>query len=746
MGLRKGQKELVEQYREGFCAIPAIPGGGKTHSLSLWAVEMIAQGLHKPGKILIVTYMNSAVNNFKQRIARELANRGISCGKDFLVSTIHGLCLQIIKEKPDRVGAFDELEIADSMTKLQILNSSIDEWRKHNESKFIQFVDEARLNSNRAAETLKAWQDKLCMVIQESIGDFKSRGLNPEQAIDKCRILPDSSILKCTADIYGIYDRRLKISGLMDFDDMLYQAKKVLEEDSILLEKYRKRFTYVCEDEAQDSNLIQSEILTMISQGNLLRVGDSNQAICGSFTNSDFKFFKEFCDLPQTIVHNITQSSRNTREIIDFANYFVRYVRENHPVQECRESLLGQYIETVGEDDERPNPMVSEYGVKLKIFGAWDEEAGAVVNRASQMIRTHPDKTIAILIPTSWRINDVVNILEHKNIPYEELDNTSKERNLPLRKLGRVIDFIASPEVGEKLALMFLDCFSVSNAENMSAKENAALTLENERHRELFINFLLKCPVEQLLYPDTDETEIQVPEDLVNTQLWEEFANRLTFIREILEYPIVPIEKLIIHIAELLKFDKEEMAIAQKVADDARFKKLQEPQFRLLDLSTELLSPKNSYSYYTGVIWDLKGYEPRPGVITVCTYHKSKGMEWDTVFLMGLNNADFPVELSDKFLGEYWFLKPEYKNPQALAKADMQRIMDGKVTGDMVLESKMETISERARLLYVGITRAKRHLFLSGFHANPGKKNEVPASKYLYELKKYIDGITENLK
>lgn len=72
MGLRKGQRELVEQYRGGYCAIPAIPGGGKTHCLSLWAAEMIANGLHKPGKILIVTYMNSAVNNFKQRIASEL--------------------------------------------------------------------------------------------------------------------------------------------------------------------------------------------------------------------------------------------------------------------------------------------------------------------------------------------------------------------------------------------------------------------------------------------------------------------------------------------------------------------------------------------------------------------------------------------------------------------------------------------------------------------------------------------------
>ena len=744
MGLRKGQKELVEQYRGGYCAIPAIPGGGKTHCLSLWAAEMISQGLHKPGKILIVTYMNSAVNNFKQRITKELADRGISGSRDFFVSTIHGLCLQVIKEKPDRIGAFEEFEIADSVTKLQILNASIDEWRKQNEDKFKQFVDDARLNSNRATETLKIWQDKLCMVLQVSIGDFKSHGLNPEQAREKCSILPEKSVLKCASEIYGIYDRRLKMSGLLDFDDMLYQAKKVLEEDSVLLEKYRNRFTYVCEDEAQDSNLIQSEILSMIAQGNLLRVGDSNQAICGSFTNSDFKYFKEFCDLPQTVVHNITQSSRNTREIINLANYFVRYVRANHPVPECRESLLAQYIEPVGEEDERPNPMVPEYGIKLKVFGSWDEEAGSVVNQASHMAREHPDQTIAILIPTSWKINEVVNILESRNIPYEELDNTSKERNLPLRKLGRVIDFIAAPEEGEKLGLMFLECLVSTSSEDIRSKEAISAAQEIEKQRGILLKLLSEYPVEQLLYPENAEMdEVPVPEALVNSNLWEEFTGKLEYIKEILEYPVVPIERFILHIVDLLEFDKNEMAIAQKIADDARYRKLQEPQFRLADLAAELLSPKNTFSYFAGVVWDLKGYEPRPGVITVCTYHKAKGMEWDTVFLTGLNYADFPVELNDKFMGEYWFLKQEYKNPQAMAKADLQRIMEGKYTGDLVLESKIETISERARLLYVGITRAKRYLFLSGFHANPGKKNEAPASKYLYELKKHIAEISE---
>jgi DNA helicase II / ATP-dependent DNA helicase PcrA len=221
--------------------------------------------------------------------------------------------------------------------------------------------------------------------------------------------------------------------------------------------------------------------------------------------------------------------------------------------------------------------------------------------------------------------------------------------------------------------------------------------------------------------------------------IWSEFAGKIDLIKELLEFPNTVVEKLILHISEKLGFDLEERAIAQKVAGDVRYLMSQDPHWRLVDLALELLNPKNIFNFFAGIVWDLKGYEPKPGVVTVATYHKSKGLEWDIVFLTGLNYADFPVELSDKFIGEYWFLKQEYKNPQALVKADIQKVFEGKGGIDSILESKLETISEKARLLYVGITRAKRYLYLSGFHANKGKRNEAPPSKYLIELKNYID-------
>jgi len=125
----------------------------------------------------------------------------------------------------------------------------------------------------------------------------------------------------------------------------------------------------------------------------------------------------------------------------------------------------------------------------------------------------------------------------------------------------------------------------------------------------------------------------------------------------------------------------------------------------------ELLSPKNMFNYFAGVVWDLKGFEPKPGVVTVPHTTSPKALNGILYFLPDLTTPIFRFCWMTGLWG-ILVLKEQYKNPQALIKSEMAKVFEGKIVKDSVLESKLETISERARLLYVGITGKGISLFI----------------------------------
>jgi DNA helicase-2/ATP-dependent DNA helicase PcrA len=262
------------------------------------------------------------------------------------------------------------------------------------------------------------------------------------------------------------------------------------------------------------------------------------------------------------------------------------------------------------------------------------------------------------------------------------------------------------------------------------------VTDKNEKSRDEIIKILQSKPVEDFLYPVGKVFSEDLP--IFQTTLWKSVLGSFKLIKELLESPLYEIERFIITVADKLNFDREDTAVAHKIASEARYLFVSEGM-TVEDLGEELQKSRNRFSYFAGIISELEGYEPKPGVVTLSTYHKAKGLEWDIVFLTGLTYEDFPVNLTDKFKGEQWYLKPEFRNPMAVIKSEMKLVNGSKKLVDSVLMAKLENISERARLLYVGITRAKRYLFLSGHHSNPNRKNEVLPSRYLMELKNYID-------
>ncbi|MBQ7668190.1 MAG: ATP-dependent helicase [Clostridia bacterium] len=697
---RKGQKELITTYRNGYCGVPAIPGGGKTFALTKWVVEAIKEGINKPGKILIVTYMSSAVNNFKQRISSELEKLGI-VSKDYFVCTIHSLCMQIIKENPDIVLLNEEFNVIDQSEQTALIKDAINGWKRRGENKrlYDYYLDDNILASEGYDKIAKKWEKDFANIVSNAISEFKNNEISSTKAIELTSKLPITSFLRVSAEIYRDYEYKLNKRGLIDFGDMLSKAKQILTENKSILEKFKKKYTYICEDEAQDSNKLQTDILKLIAgeDGNFLRVGDSNQAIMTTFANSDMKLFKEFCESPNTKVFNIVQSSRNIVQIINEANNFVRFVRENHPVEECKESLLPQYIEPVDEDDDFPNPKVDGNAIFKAEYKKADDEYEAIAKECENLLENFKDKTTAVLLPNRFKIEKLLNVFDSKKIKYEYLDNYAGDRNECLVTLGKILDFVGQPEKNEKLVEVVKMFIS-----------------DEEPLKETLFNYLQEEKVEEIMYPISGNIDLsKVPEELLESDLWNEFLRIRDLLLEFLGFPFTLMEKLVLYIAERLNFSMENMAIAQKVASTVRFMLEEDPRYKVIDLAAELLNPKNSFNFFANLVWELKGYEAKPGVVTVATYHKSKGLEWDNVFLGDLCSEDFPASLTDKFKDEVEYLKAECSNPSRMLKEDMAKILKVNDKIDYKKQAKLEVIGERARLLYVGITRAKERLYIS---------------------------------
>jgi len=149
------------------------------------------------------------------------------------------------------------------------------------------------------------------------------------------------------------------------------------------------------------------------------------------------------------------------------------------------------------------------------------------------------------------------------------------------------------------------------------------------------------------------------------------------------------------------------------------------PTWRLPELSGEMLVIASRQSRLFGFDKADTGFEPPPGVVTIATMHRAKGLEWDRVYLLSVNNYDFPSEMpNDTYIAEKWFIRDSL-NLQAEALAQLEGLADpylGYEEGRATLQARQDYVRERLRLLYVGITRARKDLVITW---NTGKR-KVP--------------------
>ncbi|MEW6285883.1 MAG: UvrD-helicase domain-containing protein, partial [Chloroflexota bacterium] len=371
---RPSQQDIL-RYSGGRLGIAAVPGAGKTHILSALAAKIIREGwLGDDQEVLIVTLVNSAVDNFEARIKKFFDNPLQALYK-YRVRTLHGLAHDIVREKPARVGLEERFSIIDEREAGFIRREAVNAWLANHS--LDEYLDPALDNSKRdwvKREQLPNLLDSLALAF---IRSAKDRLLTPESLRAKLDAFPSPlPLAELGWSIYADYQRALAYRGAVDFDDLIRLALTLLETDEEYLARLQYRYPFILEDEAQDSSLTQERILSLLSGGaplhlpqnsgnlggvprsgeggNWVRVGDPNQAIFETFTTASPDLLRAFIENNPSIP--MPESGRSQPSIIALANHLIDWVMTSHPVPEARDALQPPHIEPVPADDPQQNP------------------------------------------------------------------------------------------------------------------------------------------------------------------------------------------------------------------------------------------------------------------------------------------------------------------------------------------------------------------------------------------------------
>lgn len=734
---RKDQKEIMK-YKSGSMGIQAVPGAGKTFIIT----NLVAKLLKKmkdddqDGKILVLTYMNSAANNFKSRIRAILEDEGLDKG-GFEVMTIHSLAMKIIRENTDIAMLSEESQIIDDYKKGILIQMAIDEYESipASETRIRSFLKKDLRDDQTQVEK---WYREFTNIVLNAIKLMKYADIS----VDRLEAYLDqdqATIMKIIGPIYKNYQTILDQEGYFDYDDILIRAYRILVENESVAEKYQARYAYVFEDECQDSNEIQGKIIDIISykkasrkksKRNLVRVGDVNQSITGTFTGSDPRYFKDFC-LQADHFYEMNMAARSSRDILDLAN---------HLVDQARGHLEGIHIEPVESGQAyKSNPKTDKYMVAARSLKNQEEERDLVAKTIGYYQKAFPNYSIGVLSFSNYDTDDMGDYLDARDIKYDKLGADSKVRKKVIGDLKLALDFLLEP-TRDNFVDLVMEAFVARFDLDLSQEdiESIAKSLAKEDHEALIYDDLY---MEEWI----SRARVRL-DDSIRMVFSTSMSESMLAIRSICDYNQADKLGLISHILNRLNLTNNEVLLSKYIV----FYLGNLLSYEGADLARLALSLDKRYSrVFDGAIesiYDMGETDPLGGSVTLATIHKSKGMEWDAVIITGINKSDFPSSLDDYFRVNRKYLRPDFKYPEAFVNMDIDKILGvnrGKTRASYEDDLKLALIGERVRLLYVGITRAKfsllllnsKNKFIESLNRNMFRKD----SSYLEILRGYIE-------
>lgn len=571
-GLNDKQYEAVVNT-EGPCLVIAGAGSGKTKVLTHKIAYLMAEKGVKPWDILAITFTNKAANEMKSRVENLVGD----VAKDMWIGTFHSICVRILRKQIDRIGFDTSFIIFDTSDQKTLIK---------------QIIKAQNLDD-------KIYSDK--SVLYE-ISNAKNEMLEPDAYAVKAR---GDFRKEKIAELYEIYQRRLKENNAIDFDDIINFTIKILLDNPDLLEYYSSKFKYVLVDEYQDTNKAQFTLVTLLAAkyGNITVVGDNDQGIY-SFRGADITNILNFeKDFPGTRIIKLEQNYRCTQNILNAANEVIKNNETKYEKKLWTSNDVGNLPKVYRADDQYDEAnYIARQIHSLKTEEYYKYSDFAILYRMNSQSRSIEDILIREEIP--YKIVGGLKFTERKEIKdiisyLRLIQNTSD--NLSLTRI------INEPKRGVgKTSLDNIDALSASNGVSMYE-----------------------------IIKNADKYGLN--RVFANTR---EFINIIEDLRS--KKDTIPVSELIKATLKESGYTKA-LELENSVEAETRLQNLDE--FLTVAIEFEEESADKSLSEFLegfALSSDLDGMEESEESVTLMTLHSAKGLEFPVVFLVGMEEGIFP--------------------------------------------------------------------------------------------------------
>jgi len=583
---------------------------------------------------------------FTNKAAQEMQKRVIElvpqAGANVFISTFHSFCAYFLRVEAEKIGLTKDFLIYDFGEQKNLVKDCIKELR----------LDEKKFKPSSITERISRAKD-----------DLKT----PADSAKDAENLGDLFSIT-TAKIYALYKKKLETAQALDFGDLIMRTVTTLQEYPAILEKYQEKFKYIMVDEYQDTNHAQYVLTELLAKKhrNICVVGDDDQSVY-SWRGADINNILDFeTDYPDAKSVKLEQNYRSTPKILETAYKVVKHnsnrVEKKLWTQNPDDGLV-TVIKAANENDEAAK--VVDLITLNSHSGKYNLSDFAVFYRTNAQSRVFEDAFSRANMPyviigtlRFYERAEIKDIMAYLKLIHNTNDNISFKRiiNVPGRKIGKTsIEYLEQEALKRNLSLWG----TIPYAHEAGLSQNTATALNN------FAELIKAC--------------IKLKE----TETAKEIA-----------------ERVITAFGYLRMLEDENSPEAQ-----TKIENIQE-LISAIDNFEERSPDKSLSAYLTQIALasDLDSLDETQGKVTLMTLHLAKGLEFDNVFITGVEEGLFPFDRNSFNRGFYFTYDPK-------------------------------ELEEERRLMYVGMTRARKHLYMlwTSERTIGGQKKSRIMSKFLSE-------------